>query len=99
MDDVESHLQSEDHGRDLTSVQNLLMKHERLEADIAAHQTEIDQAQEVAQSLVNADHFMSDQILERVKALVKRWVGYMIFVIFNDTIQPSQLVNLIIVTF
>lgn len=83
MDDIESHLQSEDHGRDLTSVQNLLMKHERLEADITAHQTEIDQAQEVAQSLVNADHFMSDQILERVKALVKRCVRCFI-VTFKD---------------
>lgn len=37
MDDVELQLQSEDHGRDLTSVQHLLKKHQALEADINAH--------------------------------------------------------------
>ena len=34
MDDVETQLQSEDHGHDLTSVKNLLVKHLRLETDI-----------------------------------------------------------------
>lgn len=72
MDDVEAHLQSEDHGRDLMSVQSLLMKHEALEADIAAHQTDIDQAQEVAQTFVSGNHFMGDVVSQRVQTVAKR---------------------------
>ena len=72
IDDVELQLQSEDHGRDLTSVQNLLKKHQRLEADISAHAGEIDQAKEVAQSLAKNDHFMSNEILEKVTHVGKR---------------------------
>ena len=37
MDDVEQQLQSEDHGRDLTSVQHLLKKHQAPDVDINAH--------------------------------------------------------------
>ena len=73
MDDVETHLQSEDHGKDLTSVQNLMMKHQRLQADITEHQKDVEQAQEVANSLVKDGHFMSQEILERVASVVKRY--------------------------
>ncbi|XP_071547281.1 spectrin beta chain, non-erythrocytic 5 isoform X4 [Panulirus ornatus] len=72
MDDVETQLQSEDHGRDLTSVQSLLKKHQQLEADVAAHQSEVDQAREVAQSFSAANHFMREEIMERVEAVTKR---------------------------
>ncbi|XP_066955513.1 spectrin beta chain, non-erythrocytic 5 isoform X7 [Macrobrachium rosenbergii] len=72
MDDVENQLQSEDHGRDLTSVQMLLKKHQQLEADITAHQSEVDQAREVAQSFAAANHFMSEEITERVELITKR---------------------------
>lgn len=72
MDDVETQLQSEDHGRDLTSVQSLLKKHQQLEADVAAHQSEVDQAREVAQSFSAANHFMKEEITERVEAVTKR---------------------------
>ena len=72
MDDVENQLQSEDHGRDLTSVQILLKKHQQLEADIMAHQSEVDQAREVAQSFAAASHFMKEEITERVEVITKR---------------------------
>ncbi|XP_069954037.1 spectrin beta chain, non-erythrocytic 5 isoform X2 [Cherax quadricarinatus] len=72
MDDVETQLQSEDHGRDLTSVQSLMKKHQQLEADVAAHQSEVDQAREVAQSFVLANHFMSEEITLRVETITKR---------------------------
>ena len=36
--EVEGQLLSEDYGKDLTSVQNLLKKHKSIEADITAHQ-------------------------------------------------------------
>ena len=35
---VEALLSSEDYGKDLDSVQNLLKKHQFIEADIAAHE-------------------------------------------------------------
>lgn len=73
MDDVETQLQSEDHGRDLTSVQSLLKKHQQLETDIASHQSEVDQAKEVAQSFAAAKHFMSEEITERVDSVTKRY--------------------------
>lgn len=73
MDDTETQLQSEDHGRDLTSVQSLLKKHQQLQADITAHQSEVDQAREVGQSFAAANHFMSEEINERVEGVTKRW--------------------------
>ena len=38
---VEALLSSEDYGKDLDSVQNLLKKHQFIEADIAAHEVYI----------------------------------------------------------
>ncbi|XP_045137790.1 spectrin beta chain, non-erythrocytic 1-like isoform X9 [Portunus trituberculatus] len=73
IDDTENQLQSEDHGRDLTSVQSLLKKHQQLEADIAAHQSEIDQARDVAQSFATANHFMWEDITDRVEGVTKRY--------------------------
>ncbi|XP_063863705.1 spectrin alpha chain-like isoform X25 [Scylla paramamosain] len=73
IDDTENQLQSEDHGRDLTSVQSLLKKHQQLEADITAHQSEIDQARDVAQSFATANHFMWEDITDRVEGVTKRY--------------------------
>ncbi|XP_076029013.1 spectrin beta chain, non-erythrocytic 5 kst isoform X3 [Oratosquilla oratoria] len=73
MDEVETQLQSEDHGRDLTSVQNLLKKHQHLQSDISNHQSDIDQSRDVAQSFVSAKHFMSEEIMERTTAVSKRY--------------------------
>ncbi|KAK7068041.1 Spectrin beta chain, non-erythrocytic 5, partial [Halocaridina rubra] len=72
MDDVENQLQSEDHGRDLTSVQILMKKHQQLDADIVSHQSDVDQAREVAQSFASANHFMTEEITERVESITKR---------------------------
>lgn len=36
--EVQTHLDSDDYGKDLTNVQNLQKKHALLEADVAAHQ-------------------------------------------------------------
>ena len=83
IDDVELQLQSEDHGRDLTSVQNLLKKHQRLEADISAHASEIEQTKDVAHSLARSDHFMSDEILEKVALVAKRLVKFTLTFFFG----------------
>ncbi|XP_050686605.1 spectrin alpha chain-like [Eriocheir sinensis] len=73
IDDTENQLQSEDHGKDLTSVQSLLKKHQQLEADIASHQSEVDQARDVAQSFATANHFLWEEITDRVDKVTKRY--------------------------
>lgn len=35
--DIEGQLMSEDYGKDLTSVQNLLKKHDMVESDVTTH--------------------------------------------------------------
>ena len=40
LSEIEGQINSEDYGKDLTSVQNLLKKHALLEADVASHQGE-----------------------------------------------------------
>ncbi|KAK4313156.1 hypothetical protein Pmani_015473 [Petrolisthes manimaculis] len=82
MEDTETQLQSEDHGRDLTSVQSLLKKHQQLQADITAHQSEVDQAREVAQSFSAANHFMSDEITDRVEGVTKK---------YNSLLEPIHI--------
>jgi hypothetical protein len=42
LSEIEAQLTSEEYGKDLTSVQNLLKKHALLEADIGSHQDRID---------------------------------------------------------
>jgi len=65
-------LQSEDHGRDLTTVQHLLKKHQILEADINAHVDSVQSVKETAQSFREADHFQAEEINQRSQAIVKR---------------------------
>lgn len=52
---VEALLASEDYGKDLASVNNLLKKHQLLEADISAH--------EVAYLLLTLSRYMAHLIL------------------------------------
>jgi len=73
MDEVEQQLQSEDHGRDLTSVQTLLKKHQTLEVDIHAHSDAIQSVKETAVSFREAEHFMADEIEQRSQGIVKRY--------------------------
>ena len=42
LSEVEGQLNSEDYGKDLTSVQNLLKKQALVEADVSSHQDRID---------------------------------------------------------
>lgn len=73
MDEVEQQLQSEDHGRDLTSVQHLLKKHQTLEVDIHAHADAVQSIKETAVSFREADHFMAEEIGQRTQVIVKRY--------------------------
>uniref|UniRef100_A0A914P3Y4 SH3 domain-containing protein n=3 Tax=Panagrolaimus TaxID=55784 RepID=A0A914P3Y4_9BILA len=63
--EVETLLRSDDYGRDLISIENLLKKHQLLEADIAQHNDRIKDMNNEANSLLEADQFDQDQIDQR----------------------------------
>ncbi|XP_045456798.1 spectrin beta chain, non-erythrocytic 5 [Melitaea cinxia] len=73
LDDVEAQLLSEDHGKDLSSVQALLKRHTRLEAAVAAKADTATQLADTAQQLADNHHFMADEILEKADQAVKRY--------------------------
>lgn len=47
---------SDDYGRDLTGVQNLLKKHKRLEAELASHEPAIQAVQEAGEKLMDVSN-------------------------------------------
>ncbi|KAL7733152.1 hypothetical protein ACLKA6_004671 [Drosophila palustris] len=73
MDDVEVQLSSEDYGKDLATVSNLLKKHERLEADVAHHNELADQLKQKDEHFFQLDHFLKHDIHERAMATIKRY--------------------------
>ena len=62
LSEVEGQRLSEDYGKDLTSVQNLQMKHALLDADVGTHQDRIDRIRISAEQFVNAGHLMLDSL-------------------------------------
>ncbi|XP_033735465.1 spectrin beta chain, non-erythrocytic 5-like isoform X2 [Pecten maximus] len=73
MEDVESQLMSEDHGKDLTSVNNLLKKHQMLEQDIQIHREKVTDVQDAAQVFKEAKHFMNKDLQARAKETSDRY--------------------------
>lgn len=73
MDEIESHLSSEDYGKDLASVNNLLKKHDILEVDVNSHADICNQITEQDAKFLNSDHFLKDDIHERAMYVVKRY--------------------------
>lgn len=60
--EVESLLKSEDSGKDLSSVQNLIKKHQMIEADIASHEDRIKDMNSLADSLIESGKGFSSYI-------------------------------------
>ncbi|GFT44789.1 spectrin alpha chain [Nephila pilipes] len=73
LSEVEGQLLSEDYGKDLTSVQNLIKKHALLEADIASHQDRIDGVVVQATNFVERGHFDAESIQNKQVGLVGRY--------------------------
>ncbi|XP_043493138.1 spectrin beta chain, non-erythrocytic 5 isoform X1 [Polistes fuscatus] len=73
MDEVETQLQSEDHGKDLSSVANLLKRHTNLENDVLGHNEACESIKETAASFAKSNHFMSEEIQERASATINRY--------------------------
>ncbi|XP_041973839.1 spectrin alpha chain isoform X3 [Aricia agestis] len=64
---------SDDYGRDLTGVQNLLKKHKRLEAELASHEPAIQAVQEAGEKLMDVSNLGVPEIVQRLKALAQAW--------------------------
>ncbi|XP_028029643.1 spectrin alpha chain isoform X2 [Bombyx mandarina] len=64
---------SDDYGRDLTGVQNLLKKHKRLEAELASHEPAIQAVQEAGEKLMDVSNLGVLEIEQRLKALALAW--------------------------
>ncbi|XP_041369234.1 spectrin alpha chain-like isoform X2 [Gigantopelta aegis] len=71
--EVEQMLASEDHGKDLASVQNLLKKHQLLEADIGAHEDRITDLNNQADQFVEAGVLDADRIQDHKKTINERY--------------------------
>lgn len=56
----EAQLVSEDYGKDLTSVQNLLKKHALMETDVGSHQDRVDGVKIAAQQFVQVRTWLTD---------------------------------------
>jgi spectrin alpha len=71
--EVESLLTTEDSGKDLASVQNLMKKHQLVEADINAHEDRIKDMNNQADSLVESGQFDSAGIQEKRQSINERY--------------------------
>lgn len=60
-------LASEDYGKDLASIENLLKKHQLLEADIAAHADRVAEMNTQADNLLENEQFDRPEINNRRK--------------------------------
>ncbi|XP_052834596.1 spectrin alpha chain isoform X3 [Octopus bimaculoides] len=71
--EVEQMLASEDYGKDLASIQNLLKKHQLLEADVGAHEDRIKDLNTQADQFLEAGVWDVDSIAERKKTINERY--------------------------
>ena len=71
--EVESLLTTDEVGKDLASVQNLMKKHQLVEADIIAHEDRINDMNEQAESLENSGQFDSIDIRNKKENISMRY--------------------------
>lgn len=60
-------------GRDLIGVQNLMKKHQAVVAEINNHESRIASVTQTGQQMVDAKHFASEDIKQRLANLNKHW--------------------------
>lgn len=70
---VEQQLQSQDYGKDLTTVNNLLKKHTALENDVLQHKENCESINETIQEFLNSKHFMCDELQYRGENIISRY--------------------------
>lgn len=71
--EIEGQLMSEDFGKDLNSVQNLLKKQALLEADVASHQDRVDGVVIQANGFIERGHFDAENIQAKQQSLIQRY--------------------------
>ena len=71
--EVESLLTTDEVGKDLASVQNLMKKHQLVEADIISHEDRIKDMNEQAESLEDSGQFDSNDIRMKKENISKRY--------------------------
>ena len=72
MSEIEGVFTSEDHGKDLSSVQHLLNKHQHLEQDIQNHGEAIEAVKDQSAQFTRDNHFMVQEIQERADTIISR---------------------------
>jgi len=70
---VEAQLSSEDCGRDLGGVQNLLKKQQLLERDVKAREDRLKELEDQARKFVMEQHFDADSIDEKQRTINLRY--------------------------
>nr|XP_032800960.1 spectrin alpha chain, non-erythrocytic 1 isoform X8 [Petromyzon marinus] len=66
---------STNRGKDLIGVQNLLKKHQALQAEIAGHEPRIRAVEQKGGAMVDEGHFAKEEIAGKLEQLGERWDG------------------------
>ncbi|XP_075434717.1 spectrin alpha chain, non-erythrocytic 1 isoform X7 [Ascaphus truei] len=64
---------STNRGKDLIGVQNLLKKHQALQAEIAGHEPRIKAVSQKGDSMISEGHFASDEVKAKLRELTQKW--------------------------
>lgn len=75
LSEVEVSLNSEDYGKDLTSVQNLQKKHGLLESDVIGHQERVDSVHQTSLEFLDKGHFDADTIKRKAETVERRYAA------------------------
>lgn len=73
LSECEAQLQTEDYGKDLTSVQNLQKKHALMETEVDSHKDRVDGVRIAADQFVQSGHFDADNITSKQAGLMNRY--------------------------
>ncbi|XP_052259701.1 spectrin alpha chain-like isoform X3 [Dreissena polymorpha] len=64
---------STNRGRDLIGVQNLMKKHQALQAELAGHEPRINNVSQQGTAMIKEGHFAADEIQGKISELEDRW--------------------------
>lgn len=64
---------STNRGRDLIGVQNLMKKHQALQAELGGHESRITAVSDQGREMVDEGHFASEDIQNRIEELQEKW--------------------------
>src|SRR5699024_4768647 len=71
--DIDSMLRDEDCGKDLTSVKNMLKKHQLVENDVHNHNENIEQVKDHLMNFTQSNHFLKEEIEERAQQIIRAY--------------------------